>query len=85
MINGRERQYCTILTEDEELPILSYVKNKNVALKSITRAEVIRLIIDVLKIREYASKKMKSDKNMWHCQRIQSKLYPTRSRLSFCF
>ena len=50
------------MTEDEELPILSYVKNKNVALKSITRAEVIRLITDVLKIREYASKKMKSGK-----------------------
>ena len=57
--NGRERQYCSILTEDEEMSIVAYIKNKNRALQGVGRPELTKLIMDVLKIRSYANKKMK--------------------------
>ena len=30
IINGQERKYCRILTEEEEQKIVTYVKNKNI-------------------------------------------------------
>ena len=59
IVNGREREYCSILTEDEEQSIVAYVKNKNRALQGVNHFVLTKLIIDVLKIRSYANKRMK--------------------------
>ena len=48
MSNGRAKQYCSILTEDEEMSIVAYIKNKNRALQGVGRPELTKLIMDVL-------------------------------------
>ena len=61
-MDGREREkqyYCSILTEDDENSIVSDIKNKNRALQGVNRSDVTKLIMDVLKIRSYANKRMK--------------------------
>lgn len=57
--NGSEREYCTILTQEEEESIIAYIKNKNRAMQGIGRPEVKKLVMDVLRVRDYANKKMK--------------------------
>ena len=53
-----EREYCSILKEDEEQSIVAYVKNKNRTLQGVNRSDLTKLI-DVLKIRSYANERMK--------------------------
>ena len=45
------REYCLILTEDEEQTTVTYVSNKNRALQGINHSVLMKLVIDVLKIR----------------------------------
>ena len=59
IVNGNERQYCSILTEDEELSIVTFIKNKNRAMQGLNRAELTKLIMDILRVRSFANKKMK--------------------------
>ena len=40
IINGQERKYCRILTEEEEQTTVSYVKNKNRCLQDLNQSEL---------------------------------------------
>ena len=51
--NGRERDYCAILSETEERSIVSFIKNKNRCMQGMNKKEVEKLILDVLRIRFY--------------------------------
>ena len=53
IVTGLEKQYCSILTVAEEDSIVSFVKNKNRALQGINKADLTRLILDVLRIRDH--------------------------------
>jgi len=57
VINEKEREYCSVLTIDEENQIVDHLKNKNRALQGMGRFELTRLIIHVLKVRKYGLKK----------------------------
>ena len=57
VINEKEREYCSIITIDEENQIVDHLKNKNRALQGMGRFELTRLIIHVLKVRKYGLKK----------------------------
>ena len=59
IVTGQEKQYCSILTVEEENSLVSYIKNKNRALQGINRSDVTKLIMNVLKIRSYTNKRMK--------------------------
>lgn len=59
IINGFERQYCAILMEEEEMSIVTYIKNKNRAMQGINKAELTKLVLDVLKVRQYTNKRLK--------------------------
>ncbi|XP_065659961.1 uncharacterized protein LOC136083927 [Hydra vulgaris] len=59
IVNGLERQYCAILLEEEEMSIVSYIKNKNRAMQGINKAELTKLVLDVLKVRQYTNKRLK--------------------------
>ena len=59
VITGEERSYCTILTPDEEEVVVNYVKNKNRAMQGINKAQLTKLILDVLRIRDYTNKTLK--------------------------
>jgi hypothetical protein len=59
MINGKERDYCTILTNDEEASIVRFIKNKNRCLQAINKQDITKLIINVLRVRDYTNTKMK--------------------------
>ena len=57
IINGQERKYCRILTEEEEQTIVSYMKNKNRCLKGVNQSELTKFILDVIKMKDYTNKR----------------------------
>ncbi|XP_065640013.1 uncharacterized protein LOC136072675 [Hydra vulgaris] len=59
VIKGKERDYCTILTDDEEASIVRFIKNKNRCLQAINKQDITKLIINVLRVRDYTNTKMK--------------------------
>ncbi|XP_065679117.1 uncharacterized protein LOC136093875 [Hydra vulgaris] len=59
VINGKERDYCTILTDDEEASIVRFIKNKNRCLQAINKQDITKIIINVLRVRDYTNTKMK--------------------------
>ena len=50
--NGREHDYCAILSETEEQSIVSFIKNKDRCMQGMSK-KVVKLILDVLRIRFY--------------------------------
>ena len=56
IITGCEKQYCSILT-DKEGSVVMFVKNKNRCLQEINKKELTNLILDIVKIRDFANKK----------------------------
>ena len=56
--HGKEKEYCSVLTTDEELQLVKHVKNCNRTLQGIGRAELTKLIIHVLKVRQYARRRL---------------------------
>ncbi|XP_047135496.1 uncharacterized protein LOC124812660 [Hydra vulgaris] len=59
VINGKERDYCTILTDDEEASIVRFIKNKNRCLQATNKQDITKLIINVLRVRDYTNTKIK--------------------------
>ena len=59
IINGQERQYCTILTHDEEECVVTYLRNKNRCMQAVNKKELEKIILDILRIRQYANAKFK--------------------------
>ena len=59
VVTGSEKQYCSILTNEERKPIVRFVKNKNRCLQGIDKRELTTLILDIIKTRDYANKKYK--------------------------
>ena len=59
IVTGCEKQYCCILTHLEEESVVRFVKNKNRCLQGINKKQLTNLILDILKIRDYANKKLK--------------------------
>ena len=57
--NGEERSYCRILTDAEEKSIVSFAKNKNRCMQALNKKELEKLILDVLRIRDYTNRKLK--------------------------
>ena len=49
IVNGREKSYCTILTNFEEQSIVNFVKNKNRCMLGLSKKELEKLILDVLR------------------------------------
>ena len=58
-MTGSEQQYCCILTNEEEESIVRFVKNNSRCLQGINTSELTTLILDIIKIRDYANKKYK--------------------------
>ena len=56
---GEEKAYCSILIQEEENCLVNYVKNKNRAYQGINKASLTKIILDVLKIRQYLNKSKK--------------------------
>ena len=61
---GQERSYCTIFTPEEELSVVRFIKNKNRCLQGINEAEVSKLLLDILRVRDYTNKKLKAEGNL---------------------
>ena len=59
LLTESEKQYCSILTNEEEESTVRFVKNKNRCLQGINKSELTTLILDIIKIRDYANKKYK--------------------------
>ena len=60
---GKEKEYCTILTTEEEESLVSFVKNKNRCLQGINKADLTALILDVLRIRDHVNKTKKGGRS----------------------
>ena len=58
-MTGSEKQHCSILANEEEESIVRFVRNKNRCLQGINKRELSTLILDIIKIRDYANKKYK--------------------------
>ena len=56
VINCQERSYCTILINEEEECIVSFLKNKNRCMEAVNKKDLEKLILDVLRIRKYTNK-----------------------------
>ena len=56
---GEERRYCCIFTPEEEEAIVRFVKNKNRSLQGINKAELTKVLLDRLKIRQHLNRKCK--------------------------
>ena len=76
---GYEKQYCKILTREEERSIVRYVKNKNRCLQGINKKDLTLQILDVLKIRDYCNKRCKCIALKLHeclsCHNIMKSVY----------
>ena len=59
VITGNEKKHLKLLTSEEEVAICDYLKLKNQAHQGMNRKRTTQLILDVLKIRKHANKKMK--------------------------
>ena len=59
VVTGSEKQYPSILTNEEEESIVRFLKNKNLYLQEINKRELTTLILDIIKIRDHATKKYK--------------------------
>lgn len=59
IITGCKKQYCSILTNEEEESVVRFVKNKNRCLQGINKKGLTNLILDSVKIRDYGNKKFK--------------------------
>ena len=57
IVTGEEKRYCSVLTAEEEIDIVEYVKKKNRAYQGINRGDLTKIIIDTLKIRKHLNKK----------------------------
>ena len=54
---GKEKEYCKILTEDEEDLLVRYIKNKRLSYQPANRQDLNDVIIKMLKLRSAANKK----------------------------
>ena len=59
----KEKEYCRILTVEEEESLVRFVKNKNQCLQGINKADLTSLILDVLRIRDHANKTKKGGRS----------------------
>ena len=50
IVHGHEREYCTILTAEEENYIVEFAKNKNGYHHGLNKKKLQRLILDVLNL-----------------------------------
>ena len=58
IITGCEKQYRSILTNEEEESVVMFVKNKNRCIQGINKKELTNLILDIAKIRDYAQQEI---------------------------
>ena len=56
---GNEKHYCRILTIEEETSIVRHIKNSNRCFQGLSKVELTKLILDVLRVRDFANKKLK--------------------------
>ena len=56
--HGCERDYCRILTVEEERTLVEYIKNRNRSYQPMNRKDVSELIFNILRIRQFNNKKV---------------------------
>ena len=56
MRHERERDYCRILTVDDEKLVVEYIKNKNRSYQPMNRNDVEKLVLNILRIRQHQNK-----------------------------
>ena len=61
---GREKEYCSIFTVDEENTIVRFIQNKNRCLQGLNKRDLTEVMLNVLRIRDYAYRK-------YHGRRVQ--------------
>nr|XP_047144367.1 uncharacterized protein LOC124817938 [Hydra vulgaris] len=57
--NGQECHYCTIFMLEEEESVVNHVKNRNRSLEGTNKAELTKLLLDILKIKNYMNRRCK--------------------------
>ena len=57
VITGSEKVYCSILTPDKEESVVTYIKNKNRSYQGVNKADLTKVILNVLKVRQHANRK----------------------------
>ena len=57
--NGEERSYCSILTNTEERMIVEFAKNKNRCMQGLNKKELEKLVLGVIRIRDFTNKKLR--------------------------
>lgn len=81
VVQGQEKQYCSILTADEEETLVTYAKNKNRCYQGINKMQLTNLIIDVLRIRDHTNKKLKGAEASKHSQKMPRMLLKIIGRI----
>ena len=56
---GHEREYCSILTNDEEISIVRFLKNKNRCFQGLNKKKTEEIILNVLRLRDHYNRKFK--------------------------
>ena len=60
---GRNKEHLAILTKEEEDSVVHYAKNKNRSLQGVTKKDLTKVIIDVLKYCAHQNKHCKNHRN----------------------
>ena len=68
VISGKEKQFCRLLTGEEEEILVQFIKKKNRALQTVNRKELNKVIIQMLKLRDTTNKKMRVEGNISLCR-----------------
>lgn len=59
VFTGKEKEYCSILTDSEENMLIKYMINKSRAYQPQNRSKVYEMAVKMLKVREHVNKKLK--------------------------
>ena len=58
VITGKEKEYCSILTDTEEEMLIKYIIGKSRAYQPQNRSEVSSMAVKLLKVRQHVNKKL---------------------------
>ena len=78
ILNGTEKAYCSVLLPEEEETLVQYVINKNCCYQGISKAELTKLIINVLQLRDHLNKTMKGGRKYKPLSRAGKRVLSTK-------
>ena len=60
--SGEEKNYCSILTNEEEISVVRFLKNKNCCFQGLNKLKTTKMILNILGLRQHYNQKYKGER-----------------------